>query len=249
MVINRIADTEKTVKHTSTFKFYSGVEKSALVAAYKKSNDKEQFLFKHQIGRRDISRWNIKLASKLLLYDGKGRPALLSKFQLLEIRNEIMNKSTKGETIDKEGVEGMIQVKAEEYSLENGKLLTSKLSNVTLKKYSNTDYYSISNAQSKTLARLIAEADAMNAISTILMFHFMLKYVNNPALIINFDATQFAVHKNTEKKLQVVIPNVKIESNRAPSVLDPNAKDLGLYIKWFCIACAAGYLCPCKFLF
>jgi hypothetical protein len=95
-------------------------------------------------------------------------------------------------------------------------------------------------AKKQTNARVIACEDIRNAVSIYSMNAFMVP-LSHPAVIINYDSTQFMLGGQADEKVFVVnIKDEKRPKSVKTSVLQKDNSLVCYFIKWFCIINACG---------
>ena len=98
------------------------------------------------------------------------------------------------------------------------------------------------NAQQKNDARMTAENNIKNVLSTIYMFSNISTYVKNPNLMVNFDVTQFTFSDSSYELVQVVT-NSEYKLEIYSTSKDCESTHGGLGIKYFAIITASGLSC------
>ena len=179
---------------------------------------------------------------------GMGRPLMVDAPGFMKLCQHASDCRNAGEACSRENMVILLKEIAEESAARRGQVITTNTDNRTIDRYLNNSELKTKNAQKKTEPRSVAENDPLTAMSTYSMWRFAFVYVDNAALVINFDATQFAVGDKVDDLPQVVIC-VKNEADpdvngRPVSSTANNAKDNMYFIKYFCVVSLAGFLCP-----
>ena len=99
------------------------------------------------------------------------------------------------------------------------------------------------NAQVKSNARMVAERDIRNAISTAVLFRTAASLARNPFMIINYDATQ--VGFGSTGKMKVIVPKLIKCMRRSDRIntAESERQKLTFAAKYFAIINAAGGFC------
>lgn len=221
--------------------------KMQIIAEYlSRESGKEAYLKSINLSRNTFNTWRKKYNNNLPLFDKRGRPRLLTDPDLADILKFSTGKITSGKAANYSEIEQLAIDKVNNnLMIRKNPLKRVAIHKKTLKYImTKNNYFKVKRAQEKTTARMKAEVDPRNAISTICMFKYLLQYVTNMALMINYDATQFCVKSEADTDHYVVVPAIKDEDiDIIPSTDNYNASELAYGIKHFCIISALGICC------
>ena len=139
----------------------------------------QQFAGMHSIPLKNAYRWKGIVAEGSTMRLKAGRLPDITKEALLEIENEIIERRGKGISADIDDMKLVLQTKAKILSEARGVVLRRLLCERTQKKYLKDGYvFKDKKAQRKSEARMIAENDVMNAVSTKLMWAHAFQLIN-----------------------------------------------------------------------
>ena len=179
-----------------------------------------------------------------LFREVSGRPSSLDNTAKIRLKDYVENytkENKEAPTVDL--VTGEINKLASETLFRNGVCKEIELHDKTVNKLFADNELLLKNAQSKSKARVNEENNVLNGISTFLMWKFVSKYVNNPALVINFDSTQYCIGGDYEKRTKVVVTKEFAANGKPISSSANQEKTNSFSIKYYCICTQAGHVC------
>jgi len=204
--------------------------------------EKEKVLVSLGINKRTFNNWRNIYKEKKAFNLNAGRPPAVESADVLDIAEALQDRAKIGQSSDIVAISNLLQEKVDDRALIRGNC-SQLLCTRTIKKYLNSESLKIVKAQKKTKARMVAECDIRNAISTIALFSCINRIVKHRALILNYDSTQFTVKVEKESKNEIVIVERKseIKSEIPPSTSSYYSHELEFGIKYYSIISAGGY--------
>jgi len=198
---------------------------------------------KYNISTKALYKWR-KQSVLNQLSEKVGNPYILDKEEEENFRIFVKEKCEKNEAIEvcetREYLEPFVKNTAKKLNKTSNAVISNTFIKTVLDKL-NIHHVA---AQKKTDARLAAEKDARNGLSTLIMFSAVCNLIQNPYLYINYDATQFTINSSDDARVICIVPdelkkqNVPISTNKKNKI-----NDLDFAIKWFCIINAGGSMC------
>lgn len=201
---------------------------------------------KNDFSRSTVYSWRKTIQNGGMLHGQAGRPLLVDEKALSEVSNFVAEGRLNGQAPDQDTVKALLFKKVDETAARRGQVHLGTACDRSLSTYMSIGDLRTKSAQDKSDARLEAENDVSTAVSSILMWKYVLEYVKNPNKIINFDATQFSIGPANAAKTKVVV-SVKNEADPhnagRPLSSNKTSSDLNYFIKYFCICTLSGLLC------
>ena len=173
-----------------------------------------------------------------------GRSCIIDDEEGSKFYDEVTAKNQNNDTIKYTDTKKLLLDYARATAVKKNKTCVSNICTNTRTRFFTKLNINIKKAQSKTDARMKAEQDARNCISTIIMYSTITNFVKNPYLYINYDATQFSIVSKDDELVKCIIPS-GVRNNNEPTSTSKAKKsqDLDFAIKWFCIMTAGGCIC------
>lgn len=195
------------------------------------------------INRSTINNWVSRYNHGANINGGNGRIKLISDSNMELLKNDVLNNQEIGECIRRENVDELFQKYINKTSKDLGCIEYRNYSSSFLQKTMKQNELKYRNAQNNTDARLLAERDPLNMISTMVMWDYACKLVNHPNQIINYDSTQFQIGKLLSKTTRVLTTGKKNNDTAYMTNTASYEKGNPYYVKYYCIVTANGTLC------
>jgi hypothetical protein len=196
----------------------------------------------HKLSRKSISSWRYLLKINGFLYGRGGRPEYVDQASgeaiVEKVKNDLYNKKA----INVEKKKEIIREAMKQTALSRGiavcPLPSKSFMNYTLKKFSIKQR----PGQVTTSVRSEEEREIKTCISTLLLFKCMTKFVKNPNLLINFDATTIKLaSKSNSAKKKLLVPVGYIGDNIS-TIPDSTDKQLDYTLKMYFVVNLVGIL-------
>ena len=160
-----------------------------------------------------------------------------------ELIKELKSRRQAQDTVTSREFAQLVQQKAKETNVKRGgNDLDVEISDDTIRDIRNQLNAATTTGQSKTEARVKAEADPRNAYSEALMLNAYQSNID-PALILNCDATQYFV-RNSGEGDDLLVYIIDVTDDSPVTKIAQNTGDMGIFVKSYTLVSASGSMGP-----
>lgn len=237
------------MKEVKIRKQYTSAQRSRILDFFKRSKmSKTAFCLQRRISRRTFTSWNTTMEEGGQYFDKVGR-----RHKIDEIGREACLGLVETRRNDGVGVlipemkDFMNEQGLETHKRECRKGVYEPMSNKTFKTMLTLSGLFIKGAQVKTNARISAEHNILNFLSTLGFWRHGIRFVKIPELVINFDATQFSTCKEAKNNNYKCVASVEQENDvmyKDKPISVEGDSGLGNSVKYYCVCSLNGVLCP-----
>lgn len=222
------ADLKKSI--VKDFENYNGT-----LIDYVKQWNIQRSLFYH---------WKNQIKNKIPLHDDAGCPPLFNDEDLAILNTKVDTDNRNGApvTVEEFG-KGLFDITVKKRAITKQNVIVLQHDPKTVEKYIKECGLKSCNAQEKSSARLQAESDIFNALSTIILFCCIAKIVKHVQLIFNFDATTFEILNTYQKSKRIVVSRSTNAASYVPSINTERCPGC-FYLKYYSLIGADGTSCP-----
>jgi hypothetical protein len=202
----------------------------------------------HNLNASTVRGWVSRVKSGKGISDSVGRPWILDDISHEDITQQLTKKRKSQNTATSQEFMETIKRSASETNVRRGKNnLLLNPSQSTINRTKQRLNAASTAGQSKTNARIAAEADPRNSYCEALMFNAFQQDLD-PSLIVNLDATQyFSPYGNEAEQLLIHIKDINDRSPITRQAADSG--ELGVFVKSYTMGSAAGHMAPMVLVF
>ena len=203
---------------------------------YKKLSEK--YGYKEDRIRKWVSRSNqgCRITGK------PGSPLLLDNDEGVKLVELVKKGDSDGECIRQNDFKILLLEAIRRTSLKDNIYYTGSLSDDTYYHYLNKLNLKVVNAEIRPNARVIAQNNAMNAVSNIVMLNHVANNIAVPNQFVNFDATQFYIGQAMSDMTKVVVSIDRESKDHISTAKRKSDKASKYYVKWFCVINSNGFM-------
>ena len=232
--LSKVALTEEDIRFIISRCLKSGANKAEIVRNW-------------NLNLRTVYRWIDRSKKGIPLSPPDGPRPGLTEEDHADLRKFTVNKAGSGAGSTLDDVREKLVEKLSKNAAKHGQAFIKDISKRSVVRYANQAKVKGHSRETGYAARLEAEFEVKNCLSTCVLFHAILRFGLVIYLLVNYDATQFIISNYNAEKQTVMISEEYKPAKGAPPVKAPpqsKSSSLDYGIKWFCIAAGGGQHCP-----
>lgn len=195
---------------------------------------------KHGYKEDRIRKWVSRHNQGCRITGKPGSPLLLDDTEGANLVELVNKGDSDGKCIRQDDFKKLLLEAIRRTSLKDNIYYTGDLSDDTYYHYLKKLNLKVVNAEIRPNARVIAQNNAMNAVSNIIMLNQVANNIAVPNQFVNFDATQFYIGQAMSDMTKVVVSIDRESKDHISTPKRKSDKASKYYVKWFCVINANG---------
>jgi hypothetical protein len=196
-----------------------------------------------------LNNYGIMFGKGSLIQSKPGRPQKISLERGLELQEDVWEAEQKDDCVKHDDFDPLLYEKARQTAQDQRKPIPKPLSRSTKERAKKILGIRSVKGQQTTSARFEAERDPRNCISSIILGRYFRKILANPALLINFDATQMNKNEKNDTRDRVMRVRDAVHKARYKHPLKTSATggkqtEMAFFCKGIPVISAGGFKGP-----